>query len=95
MRAVHVSANTVVIEASAAGLSTAHCLEKLGVEHVLLEKQQQVATAWRNHPERLHLHTTKWRSALPDQAWRADVSRYPARVDRTNSSDATALVPTL
>jgi cation diffusion facilitator CzcD-associated flavoprotein CzcO len=36
--------NTVVVGASAAGRSTSHCLEKLGVEHVLLEKQQQVAS---------------------------------------------------
>jgi len=57
--------NTVVIGASAAGLSTAHCLSREGVEHVLLEKEERVASAWREHYERLHLHTSKplvWRT---------------------------------
>jgi cation diffusion facilitator CzcD-associated flavoprotein CzcO len=73
--------NTVVVGASAAGLSAAHCLEKAGVEHVLLERQTQVATAWRNHYDRLHLHTTKALSELPDQHWPAEVESYPARAD--------------
>jgi hypothetical protein len=75
------SVNTVVIGASAAGLSTSHCLEKVAVEHVLLEKQRQVATAWRNHYDRLHLHTTKGLSTLPDHPWPAETASYPARIE--------------
>jgi indole-3-pyruvate monooxygenase len=73
--------HTVVVGASAAGLSTAHCLEQAGVEYVLLEKARHVATAWRNHYDRLHLHTTKRFSTLPDQPWPAAVPSYPARSD--------------
>jgi indole-3-pyruvate monooxygenase len=73
--------NTVVVGASAAGLSTAHCLQKAGVEHVLLEKQKHVASAWRSHYDRLHLHTIKSLSELPDHPWPSEVESYPARVD--------------
>lgn len=81
MPAMACSVNTVVVGASAAGLSTARCLQQLGVEHVLLEKEQQVGQAWRNHYDRLHLHTTKGLSALPYHAWPTTVASYPARLD--------------
>ncbi|MBK7584115.1 MAG: NAD(P)/FAD-dependent oxidoreductase [Myxococcales bacterium] len=71
--------DTLVVGASAAGLSTACCLAKAGVEHVILEKEAEVATAWRNHYERLHLHTTKSLSQLPYRKWGADIETYPAR----------------
>jgi hypothetical protein len=51
------------------------------VEHVLLERQSQVATAWRNHYDRLHLHTSKALSALPDHDWPDEIEIYPARLD--------------
>ena len=73
--------NTVVVGASAAGLSTAHCLSREGVEHVLLEKEERVANAWRNHYERLHLHTSKPLSALPYRKWGAEVESYPPRLE--------------
>jgi indole-3-pyruvate monooxygenase len=73
--------NTVVVGASAAGLSTACCLSREGVEHVLLEKEERVAGAWRNHYERLHLHTTKPLSELPYRKWGAEIESYPARLD--------------
>jgi indole-3-pyruvate monooxygenase len=73
--------NTVVVGASAAGLSTACCLAKEGVEHVLLEKEECVASAWRNHYERLHLHTSKPFSELPYRKWGAEIENYPPRLD--------------
>ena len=72
--------NTVVIGASASGLSTSRCLANSGVAHVLLERQEQVATPWRNHYDRLHLHTTKGLSALPYHDWAPGVERYPPRL---------------
>jgi indole-3-pyruvate monooxygenase len=51
---------------------------------VLLESQSQVATAWRNHYERLHLHTTKALSTLPDHDWPDEVASYPSRADAVN-----------
>lgn len=73
--------NTVVVGASAAGLSTACCLAREGVDHVLLEKEERVAGAWRNHYERLHLHTSKSLSALPHRKWGAEIEDYPPRLD--------------
>ncbi len=71
--------NTVVIGASAAGLATAGCLAQAGVDHVVLEQRAQVGTAWRNHYERLHLHTTRDLSGLPHLPMPAHFPRYPAR----------------
>jgi len=73
--------NTVVIGASAAGLATAACLGKQGVDHLVLEKSDAVGTAWRNHYRRLHLHTPKSGSNLPHMKFAADLPRYPARGD--------------
>ncbi len=75
------SVNTVIVGASASGLATACCLSRAGVEHVVLEKEDQVASAWRHHYERLHLHTTKALSELPHRKWGADVESYPPRLD--------------
>jgi cation diffusion facilitator CzcD-associated flavoprotein CzcO len=45
----------------------------------LLEREAEVASRWRRHYERLHLHTVKQLSALPGQPWPGDVPRYPSR----------------
>jgi len=78
---VSVQVNTVVVGASAAGLSTATCLSRAGVEHLVLEKEREVAGAWRRHYERLHLHTTKGLSTLPHHPWRRETETYPARLE--------------
>ena len=51
--------NTVIVGASAAGLAAAACLQKQGVPFILLEKSNQVGSSWRNHYDRLHLHTDR------------------------------------
>ncbi len=71
--------NTVIVGASAAGLAVGACLKRQGIPFVLLERAEQVGTAWRNHYDRLHLHTTKGLSALPHLPFPRDVPRYPAR----------------
>lgn len=73
--------NTVIVGASAAGLSTACCLAHANVDYALLEKDDQVASAWRHHYERLHLHTTKGLSELPHHPWGAEIESYPPRLD--------------
>ncbi|MDN5202725.1 hypothetical protein QQ008_15155 [Fulvivirgaceae bacterium BMA10] len=57
--------NTVIVRASAAGLSCAAQLDKRNIDYKLIEKQGHVAHAWRNHHDRLHLHTNKSASNLP------------------------------
>ena len=73
------STDTIIIGAGAAGLASAACLQKKGVEFIVLEKQPMVATTWRNHYDRLHLHTSKKYSALPFKDFDSSVPKYPAR----------------
>ncbi len=70
---------TLIVGASVSGLATAACLQKTGIEYVLMEKEAQVATPWRNHYERLHLHTSKNLSNLPYKKFGNKIPRYPSR----------------
>ncbi|MBI1259700.1 MAG: SidA/IucD/PvdA family monooxygenase [Chloroflexi bacterium] len=72
-------ANTIIIGASAAGLAVAACLNHANIPFILLEQADQVAQSWRNHYDRLHLHTSKYFSQLPYLPFPADVPRYPSR----------------
>ncbi len=74
-----VETSTVVIGASAAGLAVAACLKHQGKAFILLEQSTQVAQRWREHYDRLHLHTSKFFSQLPYTPFPADMPRYPAR----------------
>jgi cation diffusion facilitator CzcD-associated flavoprotein CzcO len=71
--------DTVIVGASAAGLATAACLRRAAVPFVLLEQGAQVAGAWRTRYDRLHLHTSKGLSYLPQLRFAREVPRYPAR----------------
>lgn len=75
------STHTIVIGASAAGLASAACLQKQGIDFIILEKQAQVATSWRNHYDRLRLHTSKKWSALPFKYFDNTLPNYPSRQD--------------
>jgi indole-3-pyruvate monooxygenase len=55
----------LVVGASISGLASAASLQKKGIEYIIIEKATRVATPWRNHYNRLHLHTNKSLSALP------------------------------
>ncbi len=57
--------NTLIIGASIAGLASAACLQKKGIGYNIIEKESRIATPWRNHYNRLHLHTNKGLSNLP------------------------------
>lgn len=69
----------LVIGAGPAGLATSACLRHEGLEHVLLEREGNIASAWRRHYDRLHLHTTKTYSGLPMMSWPKATPRYPSR----------------
>lgn len=72
---------TLIIGASAAGLACAACLQKQKMEYLILEKQSNVGHSWRQHYDRLHLHTNKSLSNLPYFPFDAALPRYPARED--------------
>jgi cation diffusion facilitator CzcD-associated flavoprotein CzcO len=76
---VQFDTDTQVIGASAAGLATAACLRQAGVSFEILEATDVVANAWRQHYDRLHLHTPKSSSALPGLKMPGEWPRYPAR----------------
>lgn len=59
------SSPVYVIGGGPGGLATAAALGQHGIRAVVLEKSDSVAASWRNHYERLHLHTTRRLSALP------------------------------
>ncbi|MDP4256414.1 MAG: NAD(P)/FAD-dependent oxidoreductase [Bacteroidota bacterium] len=70
---------TLIVGASLSGLATAACLQRAGIDHLIIEKEAQVAAPWRNHYERLHLHTNKRFSNLPYRKFARRVPRYPSR----------------
>jgi indole-3-pyruvate monooxygenase len=78
------STHTLIIGASAAGLASAACLKKEGIEFIILEKSSRVATSWRNHYDRLHLHTSKKWSALPFRKFEGSIPKYPGRQQVVN-----------
>lgn len=71
----------VVAGGGPAGLATAACLTRAGIEHVLLEQAPEIAASWRRHYDRLHLHTPKGISALPYLPYPRGTPRYPSRDD--------------
>ncbi len=73
------SSKTVIIGGSAAGLAVAACLTKQNDDFVILEKDNHVGSAWRNHYDRLHLHTDRGSSQLPHLPMPKSYPRYPTR----------------
>ena len=69
----------LIIGAGPSGLAVAVRLRKLGIPFEILEKTDKAGIAWRNHYDRLHLHTDKKYSALPHLAFPAD---YPMFISR-------------
>jgi indole-3-pyruvate monooxygenase len=70
---------TVIVGAGPAGLAVAACLAQRGLPYALLEQKDSVGWAWRNHYQRLHLHTPRKHSALPHLPMPADYPTYPSR----------------
>jgi len=68
-----------MVGAGPAGLAIAACLKKAGAPFLLIEKSPKLGWAWRNHYERLHLHTVKEHSGLPYFPFPKDFPRYVPR----------------
>jgi indole-3-pyruvate monooxygenase len=80
--------NTLIVGASVSGLATAGCLSKAGIDYIIIEKHAAVVTPWRNHYERLHLHTNKKLSNLPYKKFPSPVPRYPTRLQVVEYMDS-------
>jgi indole-3-pyruvate monooxygenase len=71
--------DTLVIGAGPAGLATAACLARHGERALVIDQAREVASSWRHHYERLHLHTVKTHSALPGLPFPDSAPRYVPR----------------
>jgi indole-3-pyruvate monooxygenase len=69
------------VGAGPAGLATAACLKRRNVDALVLEAGPSLANSWRNHYDRLHLHTVKQQSALPGLPFARELPRYVSRAD--------------
>jgi putative flavoprotein involved in K+ transport len=56
---------TLVVGAGPAGLAAGAMLRRHGVEPLLVDQAGAVGDSWRQHYDRLHLHTVRWLSNLP------------------------------
>jgi putative flavoprotein involved in K+ transport len=70
-----------VVGAGPGGLATAAALRRRGIPATVLERGASVATSWRAHYDRLHLHTTRRLSALPGLPIPRAYGRWVARDD--------------
>jgi cation diffusion facilitator CzcD-associated flavoprotein CzcO len=75
------AAPALIVGAGPAGLATAACLKRRGVDALVLEAGPSLATSWRNHYDRLHLHTMKEESHLPGVPFDEALPRYVSRAD--------------
>lgn len=75
------SQTVYVIGAGPAGLAAAAALRTRGADVTVLEKSPHVGNAWRNHYDRLHLHTTRGLSKLPGLPIPREFGRWVARDD--------------
>jgi len=71
----------VVVGAGPAGLATAACLKQRNIDALVLEAGPSLAHSWRNHYDRLHLHTVKQQSNLPGLPFARELPRYVSRAD--------------
>jgi len=71
--------DVAVIGAGPAGLAVGACLKKAGLNFVIVEKNRHVGSSWRQHYERLHLHTIKQLSSLPYLPFPKHYPRYVPR----------------
>ncbi|GAB4025139.1 flavin-containing monooxygenase [Spirosoma koreense] len=72
--------HTLIIGAGPAGLAIAGQLAHRKLPFTILEASDYIGLAWRNHYDRLHLHTVKAYSALPHFPFPADYPTYASRL---------------
>jgi cation diffusion facilitator CzcD-associated flavoprotein CzcO len=73
------SADAIIVGAGPAGLACAVTMRAAGLDARVLEKAGSVGAVWRRHYDRLHLHTDRGHSGLPEMAMPPDYPAYPSR----------------
>lgn len=68
-----------IVGAGPAGLAVGACLRRRGIPVVQFEREALLASAWRRHYQRLHLHTHRSTSGLPHRPWPRSAPPYPSR----------------
>lgn len=71
----------IIIGAGPAGLAAAGQLSERDIPFIMLEKGEGVAQCWRDHYDRLHLHTVKELSHLPGEEFPEAFDRYVHKND--------------
>lgn len=65
--------SVIVVGAGQAGLSMSYCLEQQNIDHLVLEKTQQIASNWRNERwDAFCLVTPNWQCQLPGHRYEGD-----------------------
>jgi cation diffusion facilitator CzcD-associated flavoprotein CzcO len=72
------SVEAIVVGAGPAGLACAAAMRRLGLAPTVLDKADAVASVWRRHYDRLHLHTDRVHSGLPGRPMPSSYPRYPS-----------------
>ena len=73
-----IGADAIVVGAGPAGLACAATMCELGLKVAILERSDVVASVWRRHYDRLHLHTDRGHSGLPGLAMPRSYPRFPS-----------------
>ena len=71
--------DAIVVGAGPAGLACAAMLGRKGLAALVVEKTDRVASSWRLHYDRLHLHTDRRHSGLPGLTMPGHYPTYPSR----------------
>jgi cation diffusion facilitator CzcD-associated flavoprotein CzcO len=71
----------VVVGAGPAGLAAAAELRRAGIESVVLEKEDTIASSWRRRYDRLRLNTSRLNSKLPGSRYPRGTPLFPSRDD--------------
>jgi cation diffusion facilitator CzcD-associated flavoprotein CzcO len=82
--------DAIIVGAGPAGLACAVTMHAAGLDATVLEKADRVGAVWRRHYDRLHLHTDRNHSGLPDMAMPRAFPAYPSRAQMVEYLEAYA-----
>jgi len=69
--------DVLVIGAGPAGLASAHCLERLGISYVVVERTSEIASTWAHLYRSLRLNTASFVTYLPGRRMPPGTPIYP------------------